>query len=159
MLQHIQRIFDEDVITVLNKPITVNEVQSVLKSFSPDKCPGPDGWPSEFFLFFFELMGSEIAEVVEQFRVQGKMPANINSNFIALIPKTKDPTSFVDFRSIALCNLIYKINSKIIANHIKVTLEKHISKDQYGFLKGRSIHDAISIAQEVLHTMHVLEIC
>ena len=74
------------------------------------------------------------------------MPANLNSTFISLIPKTMDPSTFADFRPIALCNLIYKISSKIIVNRLKVTLEQHISMEQYGFLKGQSIHDAIAVA-------------
>lgn len=147
-------MFDDDAINVLNKPISKNEVLSVLKSFTLDKCPGPDGWPSEFFLFFFDIMGNEIADVAEQFRVNGNIPANLNSMFIALVPKAVDSTSFGDFRLIALYNLIYKITSKLIANRIKTTLEKHISREQYGFLRGRSIHEAVAVAQEALHSMH-----
>ena len=50
--------------------------------------------------------------------------------------------------------MLYKLSSKIIANRIKVVLSANISKEQYGFLNGRSIHDAIAIAQEVSHSMH-----
>ena len=106
MMQHIQRFFEDNDISQLNEPITVNEVLLVLKSFSPDKCRGPDGWPSEFFLFFFKIMGAEVAEVVELFRVQGMMLANLNSTFIALIPKSEEPIFFLDYKTIDLCNLI-----------------------------------------------------
>ena len=100
-------------------------------------------------------MGNEIADVAEQFKVNGNIPANLNSMFITLILKAADPTSFGDFRAISLCNLIYKITSKLIANRIKTTLEKHISREQYGFLRGRSIHEAMAVAQEALHSMHL----
>ena len=99
-------------------------------------------------------MGAEITMVVESFRIRGHIPTNLNSTFITLIPKSAEPNSFGEFRSIALCNLIYKISSKIIANRLKETLQDHISREQYGFLKGRSIHDAIAVAHEVLHSMH-----
>ena len=82
------------------------------------------------------------------------MPANLNSTFIALIPKMDAPHSFADFRPIALCNVLYKITSKIIADRLKGILSTFISNEQYGFLKGRSIHDATAIAQEVLHSIH-----
>ena len=91
-------------------------------------------------------MGNLITEVVEQTRITGHMPASYNSTFIALVPKSTVPSSFADYRPIALCNLIYKISSKIIATRFKVTLEQHISLEQYGFLEGRSIHDAIAVA-------------
>lgn len=44
----------------------------------------------------------------------GKMLATFNSTFIALIPKSDDPSSFQEFRSISLCNCINKIVAKII---------------------------------------------
>ena len=74
------------------------------------------------------------------------MPANLNSTFISLIPKSTNPQSFGDFRPIVVCNLIYKITSKIIANRLKGTLLGHISKEQYGFLQGRSIHNVVVVA-------------
>lgn len=87
-------------------------------------------------------------------RIWGIMLAKLNSTFISLIPKAVDPQKFADYRPIALCNMLYKITSKIIANRIKGILSANISNEQYGFLQGRSIHDAIAIAQEVLHSMH-----
>lgn len=84
----------------------------------------------------------------------GHIPTNMNATFIALVAKNSEPETFGDYRPITLCNLIYKISSKIIANRLKYFPSKHIEKEQYGFLKGRSIHDAVTIVQEVLHSMH-----
>ena len=39
------------------KPISIQEVEAVLKGFKKDKSPRPDGWPVEFFLAFFDLVG------------------------------------------------------------------------------------------------------
>ena len=150
-MDHIHRIYEEEDIKILDEHISVDEVEGVLKSFPHDKCPGPDGWTSEFFLFFFDIMGAEIAEMEELFRTTGHIPSNLNLTFIALIPKNDDPSSFGEYRPIALYNLMYKISSKIIANRLKQALSVHISPEQYSFLKGRSIHDAIAIAQEILH--------
>jgi hypothetical protein len=78
---------------------------------------------------------------------------SINSTFIALIPKVNGSASFGDFRPIALCNLCYKIITKIIANRIRPILSRTISKEQFGFLKGRQIIDAIGTVQECIHSI------
>jgi hypothetical protein len=137
----------------LEKPCTLQEISSALKSFSKDKSPGPDGWTVEFYLHFFDLIGQDLLELVEDNRLRGKVIGAINSTFLTLIPKTDSPTTFGDFRPISLCNLCYKLISKIIANRIKPILSRFISNEQLGFLKGRQIIDAIGTAQECLHSI------
>jgi retron-type reverse transcriptase len=70
-----------------------------------------------------------------------------------LIPKENNVVSFNDFRPISLCNLIYKLVSKVIANRLKPFLEKSLSPEQLGFLKGRRIQDAIATAHECIHSI------
>eukprot|EP00253_Pinus_taeda_P034809 PITA_34809 len=81
------------------------------------------------------------------------MSSAIKSTFIALIPKTDGPSSFDDFRPISLCNCLYKIIAKIIANRLKPILSQHISSEQFAFLHHRQIHEAIASAQELIHTL------
>lgn len=76
-----------------------------------------------------------------------------NSTFIALIPKSNNPTSFNDFQPISLCNCIYKIISKIIANCLQPILSNHISAKQIPFLQNIQIHEAIGTTQEILHSI------
>jgi hypothetical protein len=93
--------------------------------------------------------------LVEESRVKGRVNGAINATFLALIPKSNKPDSFGGYRPIALCNLVYKIISKIIATRIKSCLSFGISKEQFGFLEGRQITDAIGVVQEALHSIKV----
>jgi hypothetical protein len=78
-----------------------------------------------------------------------------NSAFLALIPKEKGALSFDRFRSISLCNIGYKIITKVIANRLKGILPAIIPENQGGFIKGRHITDNIILVQEVIHSsMH-----
>jgi hypothetical protein len=52
----------------LEKPNTVEEIKLVLQRFSKDKSPGPDGWTVEFFLKYFDILGTDVQEVVEESR-------------------------------------------------------------------------------------------
>jgi hypothetical protein len=149
------RIVTEEEVVTLESPCSSEEVLEVLKGFSKDKSPGPDGWTVEFFLHFFELVGKDLLDVVEETRLGGEVIRSINSTFIALIPKVNCPSSFGDFRPIALCNLCYKIIAKIIARRIRPILSRSLSEEQLGFLKGRQILDAIGTAQECLHSIKV----
>ena len=42
----------------------MEEVEAAMKIMAKDKSPEPDGWTIELFLFFFDLVGSEITDVV-----------------------------------------------------------------------------------------------
>lgn len=64
---------------------------------------------------------------------------SLNSNFIAFIPKVEEANKPEKFRPIALCNVIYKIISKVIANRLKSILPGIISQDNLVTLKvGKS---------------------
>ena len=71
---------DEDINCFL-KPISGPEVEAVLRGFKKDKSLGPDGWPVEFFLAFFDLVGEDLVLAVEQSRLQGKVTGALNSTF------------------------------------------------------------------------------
>lgn len=151
LAQTFPRFAEEEENSNLMEEVTLDELKGVMHSFQRDKSPGPDGWTIEFYEGFFELLGKDLLEVVEESRKSGVIHAPVNSTFITLIPKTDKPSSFDDFKPISLCNCLYKIISKVISKRLKEVL----SKEQFGFLQGRQIHDAIGVAQEALHSYKI----
>ena len=91
-------------------------------------------WNVEFFLDSFDVMGNDLLNVVEKQRLKGKVVGALHVTCIALTPKGDKPRSLNDYRPISLCNLVYKIISKIIANRIKPMMSKWMSKEEFGFL-------------------------
>jgi len=106
----------------LDNPCTLHEILVALKSFSKDKIPGPDSWTVEFYLHFFDLVGPDLLELVENTRLSGKVAGAMTLTLFTLIPKASSTTTFGDYRPISLCNLCYKIISKMIATRIKPIL-------------------------------------
>ena len=64
-------------------------------------------------------MGDTVVNAVLDYLNGGLMVPEINYTHIVLIPKIKSPQKISDFRPISLCNVIYKIISKVLANRLK----------------------------------------
>ncbi|PKI50218.1 hypothetical protein CRG98_029401 [Punica granatum] len=80
------------------------------------------------------------------------MPTSVNDTFIFLIPKTKSPETITQYRSISLCNTIYKIISKILVRRLRPHLSDLISSFQSSFIPGRRASDNVIILREVIHS-------
>jgi hypothetical protein len=75
----------------LFEPVTLAELKDILIHFKRERSPGPDGWTTEFFIFFFDLVGEDLLRMVEDSRIRGKISGCLNATFLVLIPKSKIP--------------------------------------------------------------------
>jgi len=86
----------------LNREVTMRELEATLKWFKSDKSSSSDGWSVEFYLAFFEALGNDLLKVTKECKKSGHMHGAINTTFIALIPKSDNPSSYNDLSHLPL---------------------------------------------------------
>ncbi|XP_010473903.1 PREDICTED: uncharacterized protein LOC104753332 [Camelina sativa] len=116
---------------VLSRDFSDSEIKKAVFSINPDKAPGSDGI----------------------------LDPRINQTNICLIPKNERPRAMSEFCPISLCNVSYKIISKVLCNHLKGALPNLISETQSAFVARRLITDNILLAQENFHALRTNPIC
>lgn len=103
----------------LMRPFTGDEVREAVFMMGASKAPGPNGLSAGFFQYHWDTVGDGVIAVVLDFLNGGEMPESMNSTTIVLIPKIKHPQEMKQFQPISLCNVVYKICSKMFANRMR----------------------------------------
>lgn len=134
-------------------PYTEIDVKVAMNQMFDGKSLGPDGMTIEFYKHNWDIVGKDITNMALNILNNGVSIQEINKTDIALIPKKKGCTTTMDYRPISLCNVCYKIVSKMIVNRIKPVFPHIISRAQSAFIQGRSIFDNTIIAHELAHSM------
>ena len=111
-------------------------------------------WMQFFYQKFWHVVGDSVVTVVLDHLNSSIMLLAINHTHIVLISKVKSLKKMSYFRPISLCNVIYMIISKVLANRLKLILPNIISSTQSAFVPRRLITDNVLVAYETLHTMH-----
>ncbi|KAL8151383.1 hypothetical protein V2J09_021191 [Rumex salicifolius] len=144
--------FFRDIYSDFYPIVTPHNIFPVLEE-SRWSSPGPDGFQPIFHHQCWDLVGESVIREVRRFMASSNMPLGMNETFITLIPKASNPVKVNQFRPISLCNVSYKIITKIFTNRLQRILSNLVSPTQSGFLLGRLISDNIVLAQEVIHTL------
>lgn len=112
----------------------VEEVDYALSHMHPLKAPGTNGFSACFFQQHWATVGHEVRHAVLSFLNSSHLDADVNATYIALVPKVSPFTKVTAFRPISLCNVLYKLIAKVLANRLKKVLPSLISSSKSAFI-------------------------
>jgi hypothetical protein len=138
----------------LTVPFLKEEIELVIKQMPPDRAPGPDGFNGMFLKKCWPIIQDEFIKLAQEFQKGNLDLQNINGSYITLVPKVASPECVSDYRPISLTNVCLKFLTKLVANRLQQRILECIHKNQYGFLKARTIQDCIAWAFEYLYQCH-----
>lgn len=122
-LHEVPRLIRDDQNRVLTSWASEEEVKSALFLMHPEKGHGPDKMTALFFQQSWSIIKSDITDMVNEFFQTGTLDDRLNMTNIFLIPKIARPSRMTELRPISLCNLGYKIISKVLCQRLKRLLQ------------------------------------
>lgn len=131
---------------------TAHETFKALMTLGANKAFGPEGFSARLIQEKWPSFGPAIMKEVGVFFQTGVMPPHIGRSNLVLIPKVEEAVQVTDFRPISVCNVIYKLISKILTLRLKPFIGSCISRAQSAFIPGREISENVILLKEVLHS-------
>lgn len=128
----------------LEVPFTKEEIDEIVSKLPNDKSPRPDGYSNEFIKGCWPLIAQDFYKLCDAFFNEEVCLRSINSSYITLIPKKEGPQGVSDYRPISLLNSSVKLLTKLLVNRLQGTIKGLIHKNQYGFIKSRTIQDCLA---------------
>lgn len=138
---------------MLLAPFTMEEFTHAIYQMHPDKSPSSDGLNPGFYQRFWSLCGHDVFLAGCSWLREGHFPSGLNDTNMVLIPRCDSPKSMKDLQPISLCNVLYKVVSKVLANRLRRVISKCISEEQSTFVEERSILHNAMVTMEVVHHM------
>ena len=102
----------------LTAPFTKKEIREAIFDMEHNKTPGPDGFPAEFYQYFWEVIKGDLMNIFHDLH-SGDLPLfTLNFCVITLLPKTPEANKIQQYRPIYLLNVSFKIFTKVARSRI-----------------------------------------
>jgi hypothetical protein len=119
-----------------------------------NKAPDPDGFPTEFYQVFWEVIKGDLIALFNDFNQGQSSIYSLNFGVITLLPKKGNAMKLQEYRPICLLNASFKIFTKVATNRISNIAEKVTKPTQTAFMTGRNIMEGVIILHDTIHVIH-----
>ena len=130
--------------------IRTEECLSAIKSMQSNKSPGTDGLPVEFYRHFWSLIGLDFVDMANSCYQNGLLAPSQRTALISTIFKKGDRLDLGNWRPISLCNIDYKIITKVLSLRLVGVLDSIINLDQSCGIKGRNIGHNVLLIRDLI---------
>jgi hypothetical protein len=152
-INDIPRLSTEDN-AILISVFSEKEVKDAIFQMELNKAPGLDGFPAEFYQFFWDVVKDDLMAMFAQLYSGELQLFKLNFGVISLLPKKENAVQIQQYRPICLLNVSFKIFTKVATIRANTVAEKVISPTQSAFMPGRYILEGVVVLHETIHELH-----
>jgi len=140
----------EDANTVLDNPITLEEVREAVQKGKRHKSPDPDGIYHEFFIKKWDIVKDDLTDMIKNMYMEGSVPDSQKHGYIVCLPKQATPMSPENYRPLTILNTDYKLLTRIIANRLRPWMDNILHHNQFCGRTSQTIFDAIGNVRDII---------
>lgn len=127
------------------------DINAIIRRMPSDKALGPDRFNGHFLKTCWQIIKQDFYQLCEEFYNGQANLECINESLITLVPKNQNPESVSDYRPISILNSSLKIITKLLVDRLQGVILRLVHKNQYGFIRSRSIQDCLAWCFEYIH--------
>jgi hypothetical protein len=135
----------------LTIPFSTDKIDRIVQNMPVDKAPSPDEFNGRFLKSCRPIIKANFYKLCQDFFDCSVNLEGLNTSFITMIPKVSNPVTISDYIPISLLNIVIKLITKLLANELQPKMSSPIHRNQYGFIKHRSIQDCLAWTYEYIH--------
>jgi hypothetical protein len=140
----LSNLIQERFLQSIEVSFTREDIDMVVAKLPSNKAPEFDGFNGLFLKKCWHIIKENIYQLCFDF-FEGKIDLqSINTSFITSVPKVNTPSGMNDFMPISLINCVVKVNTKLLGNRLQLVVIPLVHKNQYVFIKSRTIQDCLS---------------
>ena len=148
MLSHLTRSLSPAEVESCEGLLTLPECHAALSGMSHGKTPGSDGFPMEFFLSFWDVLGLDLVRILNVAYESGQLSTFQRRGLIIVLYKKGDRLKTKNFRPISLLNVDYKIATRAISGRLLGVIGTVVGYDQTCGIPGRTISENLMLIRD-----------
>ena len=151
LLSNLSAALSQDQADLCEGYLGVEECREALMGMARNKAPGSDGLPMEFYVKFWDVLGSDLVTVLNSCFDAGLLSSSQRRGVISLSFKKGDRLDPRNWRPISLLNVDYKLAARVLAGRLLKVIHLVVADDQTCGVPGRYIGENVAFLRDVVH--------